>query len=110
MRPAAADSATAFHWIDPDVRVVKAADALRPGGVLATVTTHHIAGGSSAGRRLGEHRAGTGSDRHVQATRYEPQSAPHPDHRLDPRARTGHQLGAIGGRDPRRPGFTPALG
>jgi SAM-dependent methyltransferase len=41
-------AATAFHWIDPDVRVVKAADALRPGGVLATVTTHHIAGGDDS--------------------------------------------------------------
>lgn len=39
-------SATAFHWIDPAVRVVKAADALRPGGLLATVATHHIEGGS----------------------------------------------------------------
>ena len=38
-------AATAFHWIDPDVRVVKVADALRPGGVLATVATHHVAGG-----------------------------------------------------------------
>jgi SAM-dependent methyltransferase len=41
-------SATAFHWIDPAVRVVKSADALRPGGVLATVATHHIAGGTEA--------------------------------------------------------------
>ena len=40
-------SATAFHWIDPEVRVTKAADALRPGGVLATVATHHIAGGAA---------------------------------------------------------------
>ncbi|WP_433223011.1 class I SAM-dependent methyltransferase [Dactylosporangium sp. CS-047395] len=39
-------SATAFHWIDPAVRVQKSADALRPGGLLATVATHHIAGGS----------------------------------------------------------------
>jgi SAM-dependent methyltransferase len=39
-------SATAFHWIDPAVRVMKAADALRPGGLLATVSTHHIAGGT----------------------------------------------------------------
>ena len=38
-------AATAFHWIDPAVRVSKAADALRPGGVLATVATHHVAGG-----------------------------------------------------------------
>jgi SAM-dependent methyltransferase len=38
--------ATAFHWVDPAVRVTKSADAVRPGGVLATVATHHIAGGS----------------------------------------------------------------
>jgi len=40
-------SATAFHWIDPAMRVTKAADALRPGGVLATIDTHHVAGGSA---------------------------------------------------------------
>ncbi|HET6298588.1 MAG TPA: class I SAM-dependent methyltransferase [Kribbella sp.] len=40
-------SATAFHWIDPEVRVVKSADALRPGGLLAVVSTHHVEGGSS---------------------------------------------------------------
>jgi SAM-dependent methyltransferase len=39
-------SATAFHWLDPAVRVSKAADALRPGGTLATIATHHVAGGS----------------------------------------------------------------
>ncbi|MEV6286674.1 class I SAM-dependent methyltransferase [Kribbella sp. NPDC051770] len=39
-------SATAFHWLDPETRVAKAADALRPGGVLAVVSTHHVAGGS----------------------------------------------------------------
>ena len=38
-------SATAFHWLDPAVRVIKSAEALRPDGVLATVATHHIAGG-----------------------------------------------------------------
>lgn len=37
-------SATAFHWIDPGVRVVKAARALRPGGYLAVVETHWGAG------------------------------------------------------------------
>ncbi|SDT45104.1 class I SAM-dependent methyltransferase [Actinoplanes derwentensis] len=40
-------AATAFHWIDPRVRIEKSADALRPGGLLATVTTHHIAGGTA---------------------------------------------------------------
>lgn len=39
-------SASAFHWVDPAVRVSKSADALRPGGLLATIATHHIAGGS----------------------------------------------------------------
>ncbi|MGW1195286.1 class I SAM-dependent methyltransferase [Streptomyces sp. NPDC002536] len=39
-------SATAFHWIDPAVRMVKAADALRPGGALAVVDSQHVAGGS----------------------------------------------------------------
>lgn len=41
-------SATAFHWIDPEVRMDKAADALRPGGKLAVVETHHVAGGDAA--------------------------------------------------------------
>jgi len=41
-------SATAFHWLDPDVRVTKSADALRPGGALAVISTHHVAGGDEA--------------------------------------------------------------
>jgi SAM-dependent methyltransferase len=39
-------AATAFHWLDPAVRVDKAADALRPGGALAIIATDHIAGGT----------------------------------------------------------------
>jgi len=39
-------SATAFHWLDPATRVQRCAQVLRPGGVLAVVSTHHIAGGS----------------------------------------------------------------
>ncbi|MFE6039367.1 class I SAM-dependent methyltransferase [Streptomyces sp. NPDC056452] len=39
-------SATAFHWIDPAVRVAKAADALRPGGALAVVRSQHVRGGT----------------------------------------------------------------
>jgi len=39
-------SATAFHWVDPDVRVGKAADVLRPGGALAVIHSEHVAGGS----------------------------------------------------------------
>jgi SAM-dependent methyltransferase len=40
-------SATAFHWLDPAVRVARCAAALRPGGALAVIGTHHIAGGDS---------------------------------------------------------------
>jgi len=36
--------ATAFHWLDPATRVTKSADALRAGGALATISTHHVAG------------------------------------------------------------------
>ena len=36
-------SATAFHWLDPKIRVPKAADVLRPDGSLATILTHHVA-------------------------------------------------------------------
>lgn len=39
-------SATAFHWLDPARRVSRVADALRPGGLFALVTTHHAAGGT----------------------------------------------------------------
>ncbi|MDT8911597.1 class I SAM-dependent methyltransferase [Amycolatopsis sp. PS_44_ISF1] len=39
-------AATAFHWLDPRTRMAKAADALRAGGTLALITTHHVAGGS----------------------------------------------------------------
>ncbi|MFJ9562436.1 class I SAM-dependent methyltransferase [Streptomyces fuscichromogenes] len=38
--------ATAFHWLDPVVRLPKAARALRPGGLLGIVSTHHVAGGT----------------------------------------------------------------
>jgi SAM-dependent methyltransferase len=41
-------SATAFHWLDPDVRMAKAADALRVDGTLALISTHHIAGGTES--------------------------------------------------------------
>src|SRR5690348_10946931 len=41
-------SATAFHWLDPEMRMVKTAGLLRPGGALGIVSTHHIAGGTNA--------------------------------------------------------------
>ena len=36
--------ATAYHWLDPDTRMTKAADALRPDGSLAVISAPHIAG------------------------------------------------------------------
>jgi SAM-dependent methyltransferase len=41
-------AATAFHWLDPEVRLDKIAAALRPGGALALIATHHVAGGDRA--------------------------------------------------------------
>lgn len=38
---------TAWHWLDPAVRLKKTYRALRPGGALATVTTSHVLGGSN---------------------------------------------------------------
>lgn len=39
-------SATAFHWLDPATRVARCVELLRPGGALAVISTHHVAGGS----------------------------------------------------------------
>lgn len=39
-------SATAFHWLDPATRMARCAAALRPGGALAVISTHHVAGGT----------------------------------------------------------------
>jgi SAM-dependent methyltransferase len=41
-------AATAFHWLDPAVGLDRAAEALRPGGALAVVTTSHVAAGDRA--------------------------------------------------------------
>lgn len=38
---------TAWHWLDPAVRLPKAVQALRGGGALVTVTTTHVAGGTA---------------------------------------------------------------
>ena len=56
-RPMAADAPggvdivaafTAWHWLEPGRRVDLAARLLRTGGALATVTTEHVAGGTTA--------------------------------------------------------------
>lgn len=41
-------AATSFHWLDPATRVQRAAACLRRDGVLATIATHHVAGGDDA--------------------------------------------------------------
>ena len=38
--------ATAWHWLDPSVRIERAVAALRPGGALAVIATHHVQGGT----------------------------------------------------------------
>jgi SAM-dependent methyltransferase len=35
-------AATCWHWLDPDLRYERAANALREGGALAIVTTEHV--------------------------------------------------------------------
>jgi SAM-dependent methyltransferase len=39
--------ANAFHWLDPDVRFTKCAEALRPAGRLAILHMHHVRGGTA---------------------------------------------------------------
>ncbi|SDJ78539.1 class I SAM-dependent methyltransferase [Paenibacillus naphthalenovorans] len=41
-------SATAFHWIDPQVKFSKTARVLKDGGYLAVVKYHHAAGGDES--------------------------------------------------------------
>lgn len=63
-------AATAFHWLDPATRFERTANLLRPGGVLVTVRTDHIAGGTAAFFR----------DVQTCYRRYDPTTPPH--HRL----------------------------
>jgi SAM-dependent methyltransferase len=39
---------TAFHWVEPSFGVEKVADALRPNGAFAIITTDHAAGGTDS--------------------------------------------------------------
>ncbi|MGH8980044.1 MAG: class I SAM-dependent methyltransferase [Acidimicrobiales bacterium] len=39
-------AATAFHWLDPAIRLDKCAAALRHGGVIAIIRSHHVRGGT----------------------------------------------------------------
>ena len=40
--------ATSFHWLDPATRASRAAAAVRAGGAVASLRTHHVAGGTEA--------------------------------------------------------------
>jgi SAM-dependent methyltransferase len=40
-------SASAFHWLHPDLRFSKSAEALHPGGFLTILHVHHVRGGTS---------------------------------------------------------------
>lgn len=39
-------SASAFHWLDPEIRFSKCAEALHPGGFLTILHVHHVRGGT----------------------------------------------------------------
>ena len=39
-------SASAFHWLDPEIRFRKSATALGPGGFLTILHAHHVKGGT----------------------------------------------------------------
>ncbi len=39
-------SANAFHWLNPDIRFSKSAEALSPGGFLTILQVHHVRGGT----------------------------------------------------------------
>jgi SAM-dependent methyltransferase len=60
-------SATAFHWVDPGIRVTKAARALRQGGYLAIIHTHW---------GLGTHRDTFGASSQRCWERWDPEVEP----------------------------------
>jgi SAM-dependent methyltransferase len=39
-------SASAFHWIDPDIRFTKSAALIHPDGCLTILHVHHVSGGT----------------------------------------------------------------
>jgi SAM-dependent methyltransferase len=39
-------SASAFHWLDPDIRFSKSAEAIHSGGFLTILHVHHVRGGT----------------------------------------------------------------
>ena len=39
-------AASAFHWLEPNIRLSKPAEALHPGGFLTILHVHHVRGGT----------------------------------------------------------------
>jgi SAM-dependent methyltransferase len=60
-------SATAFHWVDPEIRVTKSATALKPGGYLAVIHTHW---------GVGTHRDAFSARSQFCYERWEPEAEP----------------------------------
>jgi trans-aconitate methyltransferase len=80
-------SATAFHWLDPALRVTqKSAEELRGGGALAVIETHHVDGGTADFRR---------GSAVLRAVRPDTE----PGHRLPPAARIPAQLPEVTASD-----------
>jgi len=100
-RPASFDvvvSATAFHWIDPNLSYAKAASVLRPGGHLALLTNAHSAGGTHTAEVFGE----AVRDLHRRlAPEVGAWTFPNADE-IDLRAKTGGDIAEVWGRVDRR--------
>jgi SAM-dependent methyltransferase len=77
--------ATAWHWLDPATRLGRVAGLLRPGGTVAIVWTHHVAGGTE-----GFLTAAQDCYRRFDPGSYE--DGPRPEHELP--ASTGELLGS----------------
>lgn len=60
-------SATAFHWVDPKIRVPRAGAALKPGGHLAIIHTHW---------GVGEHRDAFSAHSQPCYQRWDPEAKP----------------------------------
>lgn len=60
-------SATAFHWVNPKIRVTKSATALKPGGFLAIIHTHW---------GVGKHRDAFSGRSQPCYERWEPEAEP----------------------------------
>jgi SAM-dependent methyltransferase len=86
-------AATAFHWIDPELRFERSSRALRPHGRLVLVTNDRVVGPAMSATTETSRRSTSGlrprSDRHSAAGRRRDRCL---------RGRAGHERGFRGGR------------